>query len=85
MYESLEALAGIITNRPKKDLSANRELFISKVKASDEYKKILSEYINYSNEFRHAAEEGRSKPAILPKEVESFIYLTGLFIRLAIP
>jgi len=85
MYESLEAFSGIITNRPKKDLSANRELFISKVKASDAYKKILAEYIIYANEFRHASEEGRDKPSISHREVESFIYMTGLFIRLAIP
>ncbi|MCX5892172.1 MAG: hypothetical protein NTW80_04230, partial [Deltaproteobacteria bacterium] len=57
MYESLEALSKIITKHPKKDLSANRELFLSKIKASDVYKKILSEYINYANEFRHASEE----------------------------
>ena len=85
MYESLEALSKIITKHPKKDLSGNRELFISKMKASDAYKKLLSEYINYANEFRHAAEEGRNKPSISPREVESFIYLTGLFIRLAVP
>lgn len=84
MYESLEALSKIITKHPTKDLSANRELFISKVKASDAYKKILSEYVNYANEFRHAAEEGRNKPTISQHEVESFIYLTGLSIRLAI-
>jgi hypothetical protein len=84
MYEALEALSKIITKRPKKDLSANRELFLSKIKASDAYKKILAEYINYANEFRHALEEGRNKPTISQHEVESFIYLTGLFIRLAI-
>jgi hypothetical protein len=83
MYETLEALSKIITKRPKKDLSANRELFLSKIKASNAYKKILSEYINYANEFRHASEEGRNKPTISQHEVESFIYLTGLFIRLA--
>jgi hypothetical protein len=84
MYEALEALSKIITKRPKKDLSSNRELFLSKIKASDAYKKILSEYINYANEFRHALEEGRNKPSISQHEVESFIYLTGLFIRLSI-
>jgi hypothetical protein len=84
MYEALEALSMIITDRPNKDLSANRELFISKVNASSKYKKILSEYINYANEFRHAQEKGKNKPKISPKEAESFIYLTGLFIRLAI-
>lgn len=84
MYESLEALSKIITNRPKKDLSSNRELFIAKVNASPSYKKLLAEYINYANEFRHAAEEGRTKPSLISTEVESFIYLTGVFIRLAI-
>ena len=84
MYESLEALSKIITGRSKKDLSANRELLISKVNASEEYKKILSEYITYANKFRHALEEGKKKPLVSQSEVESFIYLTGLFIRLAI-
>jgi uncharacterized protein (UPF0332 family) len=84
MYEALEALSKIITERPNKDLSANRELFISNVKASNEYKKILAEYINYANEFRHASEEGKNKPAISQREAESFIYLTGVFIRLAV-
>ncbi len=84
MYEALEALSKIITERPTKDLSANREIFISKVKASNEYKKILAAYIEYANEFRHAKEEGNIKPDISPREVESFVYLTGLFIRLAI-
>ena len=83
MYEAVEALSKIITERPNKDLSSNRELFISKVKASSGYKKLLAEYINYANEFRHAAEEEKSKPSLNPAEVESFIYLTGVFIRLA--
>jgi hypothetical protein len=82
MYEALEALSNIITG--KKELSGKRELFISKVKASDEYKIILKEYIDYANKFRHAAEEGKKKPLISQQEVESFIYLTGIFIRLAI-
>jgi len=85
MYEALEALAKIVTERPDKDLSANKELFISKINASSEYKKILSEYINYANNFRHAADGKNQKPELNKKEVESFVYLTGLFIRLAIP
>ncbi|HSL01905.1 MAG TPA: hypothetical protein VK901_00005 [Nitrospiraceae bacterium] len=50
---------------------------------SEEYNPILKAYIAYANEFRHAAEKGQKK-AIPPRhEVESFIYLTGLFVRLA--
>jgi hypothetical protein len=51
MYESLEALAKIFTGRPDKDLSANWEMFLAKVKASDEYKHLLKDYIDYANSF----------------------------------
>ncbi len=84
MYESVEALAKIVTGRPSKDLSGNAEMFISKVKASDHYKKLLKEYIAYANEFRHAAQEGKPRSSLSRAEAESFVYLTGLFIRLAI-
>lgn len=83
MYEALEALSKVVTGR-KKDLSANAQLFIKKINASQHYKSILKEYISYANEFRHAREEGKERPTLSLSEVESFIYLTGLFIRLAI-
>jgi len=82
-YEALEALSKIMTGRKTKDLSANKELFIKKLNVSEAYKKILSEYIDYANGFRHAVEEGRTKPTLSRHEVESFLYLTGLFIRLS--
>jgi hypothetical protein len=82
MYEALEALAKIVTERDK-DLSANAEIFIKNVKASDSYKIILKDYIKYANDFRHAAQKGETKPELSEKEAESFIYLTGIFIRLA--
>ncbi len=67
-----------------KDLSANKELLIKALKVSEEYKSILTKYIEYANNVRHAIEEGKQKPQPSNKEVESFIYLTGMFIRLAI-
>ena len=82
MYEALEALAKTITGK-NKDLSANKDLFLKNVKASESYKNILKEYINYANDFRHAVETGSPKPALSYGEVESFLYLTGVFIRLA--
>lgn len=85
MYESVEALAKIVTGRADRDLSANREMFLSKINASDKYKEILKKYIDYANDFRHAAKEGEPKPSVTEHEVESFVYLTGLFIRLAMP
>ena len=84
MYEAVEALAKIVTGRPNKDLSANTEMFISKLKVSNHYKTLLKDYIAYGNEFRHAEDEVMPRPPLSEPEVESFIYLTGLFIRLTI-
>lgn len=83
MYEALEALAKIVSGREAKDLSSNQEAFISKVAASDAYKKLLRQYIEYANNFRHAAEQKSPRPTIAAREAESFVYLTGVFIRLA--
>ena len=83
MYEAIESVAQVVTERPGKDLSANRELFLSRVGASDAYKSILKEYIEYANDFRHAVGSGERETVSRP-EAESFMYLTGLFIRLAI-
>jgi hypothetical protein len=82
MYEALEAVAKIVTDR-NVDLSSNRERFIKAVRAPDAYKKLLKEYIDYGCEFRHAADASEQKPALSPEEVESFIYLTGIFVRFA--
>lgn len=82
MYEALEALAKIVTGRDAKDLSANAQLFLKELSASEAYKNILKEYIAYANNFRHGASNDNRKPNLTSTEVESFIYLTGLFIRL---
>jgi hypothetical protein len=68
----------------EKTLDANRELFISKVRASEEYRRILKEYTDFAHNFRHGASAPEKKPSLSYAEAESFIYLTGLFIRLVI-
>jgi len=83
MYEATEALARIVTGKDS-ELSGNRELFIKHLKVSGHYKDMLRNYIAYGNEYRHAARQGNPRPPLSEPEVESFIYLTGLFIRLAI-
>ncbi len=83
VYKALEALAKIVTNRPHKDLSSNVELFISRVAGNQHHKKMLKAYIAYANDFRHALEPGQTERKPDSHEVENFIYLTGLFIRLA--
>lgn len=83
IYEAVEALAKVITDRDK-DLSSNAELFISKLGLGDYFRKMLKDYINYANDCRHAAKKGKAKKPLKRNEVEAFIYTSGLFIRLAI-
>lgn len=83
IYEAVEALAKDVTGRDK-DLSGNAELFISKLELSDYYKKMLKDYIDYANDYRHAAKLGGKKKPLIRNEVEAFIYTSGLFIRLAV-
>jgi hypothetical protein len=83
IYEALEAMAKIITGR-NRDLSANRELFVSKLRLGGQYGKMLSDYIDYANDYRHGTEPSKARENPNPNEVEAFIYTTGLFIRLAI-
>jgi hypothetical protein len=83
-YEALEAMAKIVVQSDR-DLSAIRELFIKKVNASEEYRQLLKDYLEYVGRFRHAASEKRQKPELSYREAESFIYMTGIFLRLAMP
>lgn len=83
MYEATEALAKIITNRDR-DLSANKELFIKALQLNVRYEHLIKEYITYANEYRHAVGVGGNRELPNFYEVEAFVYLTGIFIRLAI-
>jgi hypothetical protein len=50
MYEALEAMAKIVCpNGQNRDLSANCEAFISRLRLADPYKRMLKEYIEYAN------------------------------------
>ena len=76
MYDALEALAKIICHNDR-DLSANREEFISGLKLADSYKRMLKEYIKYASDFaRHAGPAGKQKPLPVRREVEGFIYVS---------
>lgn len=83
MYESIEKMARIVTGN-NKNLKANAEQFVSKLGLSANYSKMLKNFTEYACEFRHAVEEGKERELPKPKEVEAFIYSTGLYIRLAI-
>lgn len=83
-YEALEALAKIVTGRPSKDLSGNKESFIKKLSLGEKHKRLLGEYIAYAHDYRHAEDQPGLRRPIGEREAESFVYLTGWFIRLAV-
>lgn len=80
-YEALETMVKISTKKDR-DLTANAEYFLKLLTISVNYKPVLKEYIKYANYFRHGAINKKVIPSSV--EVESFLYLTGLFLRLAV-
>ena len=83
MYEASEKMARIVLSN-NANLGANAEQFVKGLGLSIYYRKMLKDYVNYANEFRHAGKEGEERATPQPKEVEAFVYTTGLFLRLAI-
>jgi len=81
VYEALEAFARIVCKKPKKKLGQLVDIFINALNLNQSYKKILKEYIDYACKFRHPEDD---RPDYDYAEVEAFVYLTGLFIRLGI-
>jgi hypothetical protein len=82
MFEALEALAKIVTKR-NNDFSGNREKFASELKLPEQYKRMLKDYDSFANEYRHAATPGKARKYPSERDTEAFMYMTGLFIRLA--
>ena len=71
MYEALESMARIATGF-NKELSANKEKFISVLKLSNHYNKMLNDYIDYGYEYRHALKPGEKRKPAKRNEVEAF-------------
>jgi len=82
MFEALEALAKIVTGRDN-DFSGNREKLASELSLPEQYKRMLKEYESFANEYRHAARPGKPRKYPPERDTEAFMYMTGLFIRLA--
>lgn len=81
-YEALEAVAKVVTGK-EGNLNRSQQQFTKAIHAPDVYERILKEYIAYADKFRHAAPVAGPKPTLSAEEVESFVYLTGIFIRFA--
>jgi len=81
-YDALEAMAKKVCNTEKK-FDDIREIFISKIKASQKFKQIAKEISIYAHTFRHGASDSKPKPEPTIAEVEAFIYSVGILLRLA--
>ena len=80
-YLAVEGIARQILGN-KKVLDNNREELIKKIGLSQEWKALLSNFINYANEFKRHASEKRHD--LNPVEVEGFLYMSGVMLRMAI-
>lgn len=85
IYKALEAFSHIVCDNTN-ELTNNQEVFLKKIglSKSSYYINIFKNYLNYANRFRHAEGDPQYYPNLDYAEVEAFIYLTGLFIRLGI-
>ena len=82
-FEASEELAKIVTKK-NRTLDKNRELFISRVKASSGFKGVLKSYCDFAHPYRPGVPEHEKKTEPSYHEAESFVYMTGLIIRLVI-
>lgn len=80
-YDALEAMAKEVCGNNKK-FDANREKYVEKINASQNFKRITKEMSQYAHEFRHGASTEKPKPIPTMSEVEAFIYTVGILIRL---
>ncbi len=80
-YDALEAIAKEVCGTDKK-FDDIRELFVSKIKTSQKFKDITKDMSMYAHLFRHGASKTKPKPKPTVAEVETFIYIVGILIRL---
>lgn len=83
LYEAIESLAKIVTGRDTGDLSANIEQLLTQLKVSSGFREVLRSYTKYANPFRHGTGKRGPSRRVSLHEVESFLYFTGLLIRLS--
>lgn len=80
-YLAVEGIARVILAN-QKTLDNNREGLLRKLTLSQEWKALLSNFISYANEFKRHASENRHR--LNPAEVEAFLYMSGVLLRVAI-
>jgi len=84
-YSALESLVKTLLNN-NTNLKKNIPKLLEKLSLPDQWGKILFNFCDYAHEFssRHGTEEGKKQSKINPEIIETYIYFTGLMIRLII-
>jgi len=84
-YSALESLVKTFLNN-NTNLKRNIPKLLEKLNLPDQWGKILFNFCDYAHEFssRHGREEGTKPSKINPEIIETYIYFTGLVIRLII-
>lgn len=80
-FEALEGMAKIVCSN-EGTLHGNKSRLIKRMGVSPQYEKLLNIYIDIGNPHRHSGSSEKPKPDLTEHEVESYIYLTGIFLRL---
>jgi len=78
-YNAVEGVARKLLGN-KKVLENNREALLTRIRLPQEWKAIINSLINIANEYKRHASERRHSAT--PQEAESFLYLSGLLLRL---
>lgn len=81
MYEAFEAMAKVITGHPRLN-RVTREAYLSHFGVGG-LLGLSKEYVEYAHSYRHADDHNDRRPTPTESEVEAFVYLTGVFLRLA--
>lgn len=82
LYNCYLVLEGLVRKILDNDrtLDKNVASLLTHIKLSQEWKSILERFLDYAHEYSRHASSKRS--AIEPAEVEAFLYMTGLLVRL---
>jgi hypothetical protein len=80
-YLAVEGIGRTILGNSR-TLDNNREGLLKKVGLSQEWKALLNNFISYANEFKRHASDKRHD--LNPIEVEGFLYMTGVILRMVI-
>jgi hypothetical protein len=80
-YRCMEGIGRKILGN-NKTLIDNKAELLKKISAADNWKRILSNYIEFGNDYgRHAS---KNRHLLTDKEAEAYLYMTALLIRLVV-